>query len=72
MRTITKLFSATMLFAAILSLFTLFPGSLAQAKGRPTPCPKIYAPVICDGDRIFPNQCEADRKNAKNCVPLGL
>ena len=32
-------------------------------------CPLIYAPVICDKDRIYPNQCVADSKHAKNCVP---
>lgn len=32
-------------------------------------CPLIYAPVICDGGKIYPNQCEADQHHAKNCVP---
>ncbi len=36
---------------------------------RPAPCPQIYAPVICDNGKIYPNQCEADRKRAKGCVP---
>lgn len=39
--------------------------------GGPNVCPKIYAPVICDNGKIYPNQCEADRKNAKNCEPYG-
>jgi len=43
-------------------------------KGAPTMspearCPLIYAPVICDGGKIYPNQCVADQKHAKNCVP---
>jgi hypothetical protein len=34
-------------------------------------CPALYAPVICDHDRTFPNQCYADCRHAKNCVPTG-
>jgi hypothetical protein len=35
-------------------------------------CPLIYAPVTCDHGRTYPNQCEADCHNAKNCVPTGI
>ncbi len=45
--------------------------SLKVANARPPVCPKIYAPVICDNGRIYPNQCEADRHHAQNCVPYG-
>jgi hypothetical protein len=38
----------------------------------PTRCPAIYAPVVCDNGKTYPNQCEADRHHAKNCVPLGV
>ena len=72
MNAIQKLSSATILIVAIVALFTLLPGKVVQAMGGPPRCPKIYAPVICDGGKIFPNQCDADRKHAKNCVPLGL
>ncbi len=34
-------------------------------------CPLIYAPVVCDRGKTFPNQCVADCRNAKNCVPSG-
>jgi hypothetical protein len=34
-------------------------------------CPLIYAPVICDKGVIYPNQCVADSRHAKNCVPCG-
>lgn len=44
----------------------------AKAKGGGNKCPKIYAPVICDGGKVYPNQCVADRRNARNCVPCGL
>lgn len=52
-------------------------GGLAALASRtvvsagPPVCPQIYAPVICDNGKIYPNQCVADRKNAKNCVPTG-
>ena len=39
-----------------------------QAEAR---CPLIYAPVICDKGVIYPNQCVADSRHAKNCVPCG-
>jgi hypothetical protein len=34
-------------------------------------CPKIYAPVVCDKGKVYPNQCVADCRHAKNCVPTG-
>lgn len=46
--------------------------SLKVASAGPPVCPKIYAPVICDNDKVYPNQCEADRHHAKNCVPYGF
>lgn len=42
----------------------------AEAKG-PCRCPMIYAPVECDKGKVYPNQCVADCKHAKNCVPIG-
>jgi hypothetical protein len=42
----------------------------AEAKG-PCRCPMIYAPVECDKGKVYANQCLADCKNAKNCVPIG-
>ena len=43
----------------------------AEAKG-PNACPQVYAPVICDNGKVYPNQCVADRKNGKNCVPYPI
>ena len=40
-----------------------------QAEGR---CPLIYAPVVCDHNKTYPNLCEAEQHHAKNCVPLGI
>jgi hypothetical protein len=50
----------------IASLFTE-----AEAKG-PCRCPMIYAPVECAKGKVYPNQCVADCKNAKDCVPIGV
>ncbi len=46
--------------------------SLSVASAGPPVCPQIYAPVICDNGKVYPNQCYADRNHAKNCVPYGL
>jgi hypothetical protein len=73
MRRLVRLAQAIVLLVAIAVLAT---GMLAlstdtpQAKGKDCFCPLIYAPVICKGGRIFSNQCLADCRNAKNCVPL--
>lgn len=42
----------------------------SEAKGRCI-CPKIYAPVECKGGKVFANQCLADCRNARDCVPIG-
>jgi len=38
----------------------------------PCICPKLYAPVICDNGKIYPNLCYAECRNAEGCVPLPL
>jgi hypothetical protein len=44
----------------------------AQTESAPA-CPLVYAPVTCDHNKTYPNQCEADRHHATNCVPsVGL
>ena len=35
-------------------------------------CPQIYAPVECANGKTYPNQCVADCRNARECVPAGL
>jgi len=37
----------------------------------PPLCPDLYAPVICNNGKVYPNQCYADRAKAKGCVPYG-
>ncbi len=39
-----------------------------QARGRCL-CPMIYAPVTCDNGRTYSNQCVANCRGGKNCVP---
>ena len=55
----------------VVTLMGILPGEPVQA-AKPAPCPKIYAPVVCDNGKVYPNQCVADRHNAENCEPLGL
>ncbi|MFH1110296.1 MAG: hypothetical protein V1790_14040 [Planctomycetota bacterium] len=64
--------SRTMTKLAVLALAAVAVASISVALAGPPKCPLIYAPVICDGGKIYPNQCEADRHHAKNCVPYGL
>lgn len=64
--------SRTMTKLAVLALAAVAVASISVALAGPPVCPRIYAPVICDGGKIYPNQCEADRHHAKNCVPYGL
>jgi len=44
-------------------------GGTPQIEGR---CPLVYAPVICDNGKTYPNPCYAEQHHAKNCVPTGL
>ena len=44
---------------------------VTEAQAGACRCPLIYAPVICDHGKTYPNQCVADCHNAKNCVPTG-
>ena len=60
-------FAGALAFVFALGVSTLF--SEAEAIG--CICPKIYAPVRCDHNKTYPNQCVADCRNAKNCVPTG-
>lgn len=68
-KTIRGIVAAGALYAVAMGVSALV--SNAEAKG-PNLCPQIYAPVICDGGKVYPNQCEADRHHAKNCVPYGI
>lgn len=55
---------------ATMAIGVIALSTAVQAKGRCV-CPKIYAPVECDRGKVYANQCLADCRNAKNCVPVG-
>jgi hypothetical protein len=63
------------LFAVKVAVFAAAAVTLvwvSSAPAGPPACPLIYAPVICDNGRVYPNQCVADRHHGRNCVPYGL
>jgi hypothetical protein len=69
-RWIVKLSAVAVLIAiAGFGAFSLFTDAQAAGGCR---CPLVYAPVLCDHGKIYPNPCEANCHNAKNCVPIGL
>jgi len=70
--------SSRLVRVVVVALFVLAIGFGAaslfgevEARG-PCICPQIYAPVQCDNGKTYPNQCVADCKHAKNCVPIGV
>lgn len=73
-RSISKgIFAATVVGALGLGLTAL--SSDAQAfpfPGPITPCPFIYAPVVCDDGNVYTNQCFADSAGATGCIPYPL
>jgi len=61
------------LAGAIVFAFALGVSALVStAEAGGCRCPLIYAPVTCDHNQTYPNQCEADCHHAKNCVPSGV
>jgi hypothetical protein len=62
-------FAFAVVFALTLGFLSVAT-SPVEAKGRCL-CPQVYAPVECDRGKIYSNQCVADCRNAKNCVPIG-
>ena len=73
MNVIKKCLPVVLVILVVVTVMAILPSEPVQAaKVGPQPCPKIYAPVICDNGKVYPNQCIADRRNATNCEPLGL
>ncbi len=56
--------------AAVTLVIVNYTGKPVEA-AKPIRCPDIYAPVTCDNGKTYPNQCYADLRHAKNCVPTG-
>lgn len=61
-------FAVALAVVVIGGIWSVFP----EAQAGACRCPLIYAPVVCDHGRTYPNQCVADCKNARNCVPAGI
>ena len=57
-----------LILALMVAACALALASFSKAAG-PNVCPKVWAPVICDNGKIYPNQCVADKHHAKNCEP---
>lgn len=69
---IKKWMSILLVLIVAAAVFAILPGEPVQAaKPGGIQCPQIWAPVICRGDKIYPNQCFADKAHAKDCVPYG-
>jgi len=71
-----KLLLSIVLIVAVASAvgigaWTLLASSSTPAEAGPCVCPKVYAPVVCDNGKTYPNQCVADCRHAKNCEPTG-
>ena len=60
---------AVLAAAVTLGVMALTAASSAPAEAGRCVCPKVYAPVVCDNGKTYPNQCVADCRNAENCVP---
>ena len=72
----TRLFIVAGLALGLLTGPTVGKGTPASGSGpqiqTEARCPLIYAPVICDHGKTYPNLCYAEQHHAKNCVPLGI
>jgi dimethylaniline monooxygenase (N-oxide forming) len=44
-------------------------GPAEAAPPEPCRCIPVFEPVICNGNRVFSNQCQADCAKAKDCQP---
>jgi hypothetical protein len=71
MKNVRVLVAFGICLALVLGVFSVFSPVEAR-KGGPCICPMVYAPVECDNGKIYSNQCVADCRHAKNCVPIGI
>ncbi len=65
-------FAAAVGAVAAFGLFTASAGEANAARFRPCICPHVYAPVVCDGGRVYSNSCFASCAGATGCVPGGF
>ena len=68
-RTVAALVCFSLTVAAVVGTFAW----MSEVKAAPRCiCPKVYAPVICDNGKTYPNLCVANCKHAENCVPVPI
>jgi len=67
-RSLSVLFAAIFLVAVLAGVAAMMTTPVEAGRCI---CPKVYAPVVCDNGKTYPNQCVADCRNATNCVPAG-
>ena len=67
-RALRLLAGSALLAVLVIGIAAVVP---PPAQAGPCVCPKVYAPVICDHGRTYPNIYCARCKNATNCVPTG-
>ena len=60
---------AAILLALGFGLLTVLMAPPVEA--GPCRCPLIYAPVVCDHGKEYPNLCVAECRGGRNCVPTG-
>ena len=63
--------AAVICAVAAVGIVALTAATATPAEAGPCICPLIYAPVICDNGKTYPNPCVANCRHAKNCVPTG-
>ena len=67
-----RVFSKLFLVVALVATAAIGTTALiVEVQAGPCRCPLIYAPVICDHGKTFPNLCVAQCHGGKNCVPTG-
>jgi hypothetical protein len=59
-----------MILIGVVAIAVTATSTPAEAAG-PCRCPLVYAPVVCDHGKTYPNPCVAECHNATNCVPTG-
>lgn len=60
----------TLVIVAAIGVGVVAVSTEVDASGlEPCRCIPFFDPVVCNGGRVFPNQCEADCARAKECRP---
>jgi len=66
------LVAAALTAALSFGFVALMTATATPAEAARCICPRVYAPVVCDNGKTYPNQCIADCRHARNCVPVGV